>query len=99
MKIDCSPIDRFEQIFAEKIAFEQAQKFMVAYLSLISAPFPRLAHQGFEVAKEFLRGSATSEQLANTRDGCWAYLDRHKASTDFKTPEICILRGVMCLVY
>jgi hypothetical protein len=53
MKIDCSIIEGFEQKFGKEDAFQQAQQFVIAYLSLIKAPLPLLAKQSWKWPSSF----------------------------------------------
>jgi len=62
-------------------------------------PFPEVAARGFAAARQFRDGAMSSDELAKTLAGCWQYLDAKKASTDFKTPEHCIIRAVVWPLY
>jgi hypothetical protein len=98
MKIDLTRVDEFERQFGQVAAFRRARDFMIDYVSKIRNPLPVVAAEGLAIARKFQDAEVGSDQLQKARINCWNYLDERSASTDFATPEYCVIRAAICFL-
>jgi hypothetical protein len=98
MNIDLEIVDAFERRFGEPAAHSAAQRFMLAYFSLMNTPLPEVVARGLDVARQFLSGSAAREKLIEARVNCWKYLKENNATYDLTKPECSVTRAAICLL-
>jgi hypothetical protein len=95
MNFDLTIVDEYERRHGAKETFQRAGDFMLTFLTNMTTRFPPVAARGLSTAAASRKGVAPASQTEEALKDCWKYIDDRKASSDFRTPEHCIVRATI----
>ncbi len=80
-------------------AYSRMRRFMVAYLSSVTAPLPLIVRDALEAANLFDHKLLTDAGLEERRVACWSFLDQKPNANDLADQETCLIRAIICALY
>jgi hypothetical protein len=77
---------------------EQVRAFLVESCALVADHLSPTSASALAVARQYLAGTATDDDMTAARVRCWRELDADPDRWDLTTPRVCAIRAVICAV-
>ena len=77
---------------------DQVRLFVVESCALVADRLAPASREALDVARRFLAGTATVDDMTAARVRCWRELDADPDRWDLTTPRVCAIRAVICAV-